>query len=128
MPLDLSALTARCAALPAGATVTVIIPRGNPVTIGGAVYQEQDTFVVPAAIFAPAALQPPPPKGDAPQPERYMVASSTLNVRQSADRDSALVGKIAAGERVAVTGEAIGGYVKLSSREGYVLASGLTGA
>jgi hypothetical protein len=55
-----------------------------------------------------------------------MVAAATLNIRQAPDRNAVLLGTLATGERVAVTGAAVNGYMKLSSREGYVLVSGLT--
>lgn len=114
MPLDLSALTARCAALPAGATVTVIIPRGNPVTIGGAVYQEQDTYVIPAAMLTGAQDVAPLPT----------TATSTLNLRADPERGAALVGQVQAGAAVTVTGAAVGEYAPVTLA-GWVLSSGV---
>lgn len=70
MPLDLSALAARCAALPAGATVTVMLPRVEPergAALVGQVQAGATVTVTGAAVgeYAPGAnhrqtgLRPP---------------------------------------------------------------------
>ena len=61
MPLDLSALTARCAALPAGATVTVMLPRAEPergAALVGQVQAGAAVTVTGAAVgeYAPVTL------------------------------------------------------------------------
>lgn len=135
MANDLAALMERLRELPAGVMLTVLIPKGQVQAVAGLLVQENETFHIPGALFVAPALPAPPPKGDdapptpdAPPRERFMVATSTLNIRAEPDRNAANIGQVKAGERVAVAGASIGGYVALSGRVGYVLESGLTGA
>ena len=118
---DLAALIARIKDLPAGSVLTVLIPKGQAQTLGGLVVQENETYAIPASLFAAPAPQADPVLTD----ERTMVATVNLNIRGVPERSAVILGMVQSGEQVRVKGSPTNGYLKLVGRDGYVLAEGL---
>ena len=118
---DLAALIARIKDLPAGTVLTVRIPKGQAQLVGGLAVQENETYTVPASLFAAPAPQPDLALPD----EQAMVAMVTLNIRGVPERTAVILGTVQTGEQVKVKGSPTNGYAKLAGRDGYVLAEGL---
>ncbi len=107
--------------MPAGTLVTVLIPKGEAVLLGGMAYQENDTYAIPATVFI-APVQPTP-QPDPAAPVRALTATQTLNIRADPDANSAKLGTVQAGDSVQVTDDMRSGYIKLYSRPGWIVAA-----
>lgn len=112
---DLAALRTRLKDLPPGAVIRVLVPQGDPATVGALQLQAHDTFWIAAAFFAPPA-----------EPVRTLTAMEQLNIRADALATSDKIGVIAKGEPVRVADTVRNGYVRLAGRDGWVALAYLT--